>query len=156
MCSNLPQPGTFAYEVFKKLPNLPQGGLSKLIGNNGFNNIGNNFPNFQIPGSNSNFIPNIDPSKFINNVPSESIKGNDSNLNDLIEKKDEDVVIKKVFKSNYNDLVKKHQKDGGKWTDPDFPPDQSSIGNVEDLPVRATWKRIPEVIKNPEFIHGKI
>ena len=69
---------------------------------------------------------------------------------------EDDVVIKKVLKSNYNDLITKHQKDGGKWTDPDFPPEQSSIGNVDDLPVRATWKRIPEVVKNPEFVSGKI
>lgn len=27
---------------------------------------------------------------------------------------------------------------------------------MDDLPVRATWKRIPEVIKNPEFVSGKI
>ena len=44
---------------------------------------------------------------------------------------EDDVVIKKVLKSNYNDLITKHQKDGGKWTDPDFPPSETSIGNVQ-------------------------
>ena len=52
--------------------------------------------------------------------------------------------------------MKEHQEKGGKWTDPDFPPEQESIGNVEDIPVRATWKRIPEVIPNPQFVSGKI
>ena len=76
-------------------------------------------------------------------------------MKELIDEKD-DGIIKKVFKSNYNDLIKKHKDSSkdGKWTDPDFPPEQSSIGD-EDMP-RASWKRIPSVIKNPEFISGKI
>ena len=83
------------------------------------------------------------------------MKGSDSNLKELVDKK-ADGVIKKVLKSNYNDLVKKYQKDGGKWTDPDFPPEESSIGSVDERIVRATWRRIPEIIKNPEFVSGKI
>ena len=39
MCSDLPQPGTFAYEAFNKLPQIPKGGISQLIGQSGFNNI---------------------------------------------------------------------------------------------------------------------
>ena len=76
-------------------------------------------------------------------------------MKELIDEKD-DGIIKKVFKSNYNDLIKKHKDSSkdGKWTDPDFPPEQSSIGD-EDMP-RASWKRIPSVVKNPEFVSGKI
>ena len=78
-------------------------------------------------------------------------------MKELIEKK-EDGVIKKVYKSNYNEVLKKLKKNdkNEKWTDPDFPPEQSSIGELDDLPVRASWKRIPEVVKNPLFVEGKI
>lgn len=123
MCSDLPQPGTFAYEAFNKLPQLPKGGISQLIGQggqSGFNNLPSQFNNYGIGGSGQG-SRSVDINKFINNVPSESVKGNDSNLKEMIDGKN-DVVIKKVLKSNYNDLIKKHQKDGGKWTDPDFPP----------------------------------
>ena len=94
-CSSKPQPGTFAYEVFQKLPQIPKGGISSLIGNRGsvIPNMPNNFPN--------KFPQNFDPNAFINNVPANSVKGNDSNLKELIEEKS-DNVIKKVFKSNYS------------------------------------------------------
>lgn len=152
MCSSTPQPGTFAYEIFNKVPRLPTGGISELINRGG--NIQNPFNNFPSQGS-SKVPKTVDPNHFINNIPSESIKGSDSNLKELVDKK-ADGVIKKVLKSNYNDLVKKYQKDGGKWTDPDFPPEESSIGSVDERIVRATWRRIPEIIKNPEFVSGKI
>lgn len=153
MCSSTPQPGTFGYEVFKRIPQIPKGGISQLINKGGFGNIANQFNNFGIGGGSNQQM--VDPNKFINNIPSDSVKDSESNLKELINN-NQDGVIKKVLKSNYNDLIKTYQKDGGKWTDPDFPPEQSSIGNMDDLPVRATWKRIPEVVKNPEFVSGKI
>jgi hypothetical protein len=52
-----------------------------------------------------------------------------------------------VLKSDYVGLVPEHEETGQKFTDPEFPPDQTSIGDVEDLKMRATWKRIPDVIK---------
>lgn len=94
---------------------------------NNFGNIGNfanNFGNMinQGPGG-------FDFSAFINNMPKESVKGTDGNLKDLIQQ-NRTSVIKKILKSNYSELVKKYKQNGGKWTDPDFPPDQTSIGNV--------------------------
>lgn len=46
-------------------------------------------------------------------------------------------------------------KRNNKFTDPDFPPKQSSVGNVEDLTVNAEWKRISDIIRNSEFVSGK-
>lgn len=142
-----------AYEVFNKLPKVPLGGLSQFIANGGnlsqflnnFNSIGGVVKNI---GTVAQFIPGqkgpggFDISSFIQNLPKESIKGTDANLKDLIHSQ-QDGVIKKVKKSNYAKLVKEFQDKGGKWTDEDFPPQQSSIGKVEDLPVQAGWKRIP-------------
>lgn len=88
--------------------------------------------------------PSEEADALINNIPSESVKGNDSNLKELNEKKDG--IIKKIFKSNYNELIKKHKKDHekekkvSKWTDPDFPPEQSSIGDGSS---NVKWERIP-------------
>ena len=106
-------------------------------------------------GPGSKGIGGFDIGRFINNLPRKSIKGTDSNLKDLIISQP-DGVIKKVLKSNYAKLVKEHQEKNTRWTDPEFPPDESSIGKGEDLPVKATWKRIPDVIPNPEFVTGKI
>lgn len=108
-----------------------------------------------IPGQGSKGIGGFDLSRFLNNIPKQSIKGSDSNLKDLIVS-EQDGVIKKILKSNYAKLVKTHQEKNTKWTDPDFPPDETSIGKGEDLPVKATWKRIPDVIHNAEFVSGKI
>lgn len=160
--SNNAQPGTFAYEVFNKVPKLPLGGISQFLANGGnlqqfVSNFGNVQGLVQNIGTISKFVGGGGTqgksafdmfSQFMNNIPKESVKGTDSNLKDLIENQGNEGVIKKILKSNYNQLVEKYQKDGGKWTDPDFPPDQTSIGNIDDLPVKASWKRIPEVIRN--------
>ena len=68
MCSDLPKAGTFAYEAFKKLPQLPKGGIAQLIQQGGFNK---NLPSQYNFGKESmNQVPrNVDPNKFINNVP---------------------------------------------------------------------------------------
>lgn len=62
-----------------------------------------------LPGNIASNIPKnvggLDFSKFINNVPTESIKGSDSNLKDLITSQ-QGGVIKKILKSNYAKLVK--------------------------------------------------
>lgn len=163
--SSSPQAGTMAYEVFNQVPKLPLGGLSQFLTNGGnlqqflsnFGSVGGVIKNVgtisQVVGGMGGMgrmggiAGNIGQAAsllnlFLNNVPQESVKGSDSNLKDLVNKQDGGV-IKKVLKSNYAQLIEKHKKDGGKWTDPDFPPDQSSIGNIDDLPVKASWKRIP-------------
>ena len=65
-------------------------------------------------------------------------------------------MVKKVLKSNYSQLIEELEESGQKFTDPDFPPTQSSIGKMEDLNIRAMWKRIPDIIKHPEFVKGQI
>ena len=142
--SSTPQSGSMAYEVFNKLPKLPLGGLSQFISNGGnleqilsnFGGLGGITKNIGSIGGIGKMIPGgakgpggLDFSRFLNLIPKESIKGSDSNLKDLIVSQ-QDGVIKKILKSNYSKLVKDHQEKGGKWTDPDFPPEQSSIGKV--------------------------
>jgi calpain-15 len=81
---------------------------------------------------------------------------NESTFGDLLNNPDHsNAVVKKILKSNYSELIKEHNESGQKWTDPEFPPDQSSIGQVDDVG-KVTWKRIPDVIKNPQFVSGKI
>ena len=53
-------------------------------------------------------------------------------------------------------MIKEHKDSGEKWTDPDFPPNEKSIGLSSGSRSQVTWKRIPDVIRNPEFISGRI
>jgi hypothetical protein len=94
MCSDLPQPGQYAYEAFRKVPqitgiiqnvaNLIGGGNSGFVNNIGnIGNIANNFSNIvgikpQI--GNIGNIAGININDFINNIPLDSIKATDSNL----------------------------------------------------------------------------
>lgn len=48
-----------------------------------------------------------------------------------------------------NDLVNQMHKEGQKFTDATFPPQQSSLGNI---PGNITWKRIPELLRNQQPI----
>ena len=158
-CSSIPHGGDFAYEIFNKVPtvggifgnlsSLAQriaplqniisgvGGFSSLIGNQG-----------QQKGQ-------FDLSKFANNLPSQSLIAGESTFKDLVGNNGNGVV-KKILKSNYNELNKEHTETGQKFTDPDFPPDKSSLGVIEDLNIRATWKRITDIIKNAEFVSEHI
>lgn len=142
-CSNIPGPGTYALETFRKVPvvggifgnlsslanlgNLANmaGGLGGLggLGNlggiaqglGGLGSIGGMFGQNQggLAGNIGNMMNNsgsggqggFDFSKFVNNVPMDSIKANDSNFSDLIQDKP-GVVVKKVLKSNYAQLIK--------------------------------------------------
>lgn len=64
-------------------------------------------------------------------------------------------VIKKVLKSNYEELCSKYQNSKTLYSDPEFKPCPDSIGktfcrkNVE-------WKRIPEIIPKAEFVSDTI
>ena len=42
-----------------------------------------------------------------------------------------EIIIKKILKSNYNELINKYKNKTEKWTDPNFPPSEASIGNVQ-------------------------
>jgi hypothetical protein len=46
----------------------------------------------------------FDPSKFINNIPSQSLIAGDYNFKDLVSNS-QNGVVKKVLKSNYNGLI---------------------------------------------------
>lgn len=90
------------------------------------------------------------------NLPTNSVVAGDYTFYDLANEHPREVYIRKIMKSSYEQLLRQYGESGRNFIDPDFPPDQSSVGNVEDLRVRATWKRIPDVVKDPVFIQGKI
>lgn len=57
----------------------------------------------------------------------------------------------KIRVSDYQELNKKYQG-SLMFTDPTFPPDMKSIGEIPDLPPGTHWKRIPEIVKDPQMI----
>jgi hypothetical protein len=66
-----------------------------------------------------------------------------------------DIFVRKMKKSNYTELIEEYNKQVCKWTDPDFPPNDHSFGNIQGIG-RVYWKRASEIISNPSFIGGKI
>lgn len=114
-CSNIPKSGDYAYEVFNKVPTIGGifGNLSSLIGKlpqgNGLIGAVGVLMGGQQGG--------LNPSKFINNTPSQSLMAGDSVFKDLVVGT-QNGVIKKVLKSNYAQLIKEHNESGQKFTDP--------------------------------------
>ena len=118
MCSNVPSSGDYAFETYTKVPivggaagNLPSS--PSILGPRGANT-------------------SLNPAQFSNNLPAMSLVAKDSIFDEVTEDNSRGVV-KKVLKSNYPELLKKHGKSGEKFTDPYFPPTQGSIGKMEDL-----------------------
>lgn len=68
--------------------------------------------------------------------------------------RDDTVRITKVKKSGFEEKIKKIQGNGEKFTDLEFPPNASSIGNLEG--VEAGWKRISELVRKPTLFDNKI
>lgn len=126
-CSNIPKSGDYAYEVFNKVPTVGGifGNLSTIIGkfqnsNSLIGAVGSLIGGQQI---------GPDPTKFANNTPLQSLIAGDSVFKDLAGVS-QNGVIKKVLKSNYAELIREHTETGQKFTDPDFPPEKSSLGNI--------------------------
>ncbi|TNN05155.1 Calpain [Schistosoma japonicum] len=46
-----------------------------------------------------------------------------------------------IASKQYETLVKNTKAEGILWEDPDFPANQDSIGNVQDIGVQLEWKR---------------
>jgi hypothetical protein len=95
MCSDLPQSGQYAYEAFRKVPqitgiiqnvsNLIGGGNKGLINNiSNIANIANNFSNIVGVKPQIGNIGGINLNDFINNLPLDSIKATDSNLQEIV------------------------------------------------------------------------
>lgn len=62
--------------------------------------------------------------------------------------------MKKVEKSQYKDLVEAYKGKPEKWTDPEFPPSDRSLG---DCQVKASkWERIQNIVPKPSLFEGKI
>lgn len=56
---------------------------------------------------------------------------------------------RQIRKSKYGDLLEQYKGKVESWTDPDFPPTSKSWGISTD---KVTWKRVKDVIKDPEFV----
>lgn len=139
-CSNIPGPGTYALETFRKVPvvggmfgNLSSlanlGNLANMAGGlgglGGLGNIGQMAQGLGALGQFSNMFGGsqggqggigglinngasqggFDFSKFVNNTPMDSIIANESNFADIVQDKP-NVVVKKILKSNYTQLIK--------------------------------------------------
>jgi hypothetical protein len=92
----------------------------------------------------------------VNNLPQSSVVAGDYTFWDLANDHPREVYIRKIRKSDYLALLRKHEDSGMNFIDGEFPPEEASIGKVEDLRVRATWKRIPDVIRDPLFIENRV
>lgn len=96
--------------MLSQLSGVGQGGLINNIGTitNVINTAGNIF------GINNNSNINIGSilgviNQFLNNVPQDSVKANESNLDKIIAQ-NQDAVIKQILKSNYVQLINKHNQ----------------------------------------------
>ena len=64
--------------------------------------------------------------------------------------------IIRVEKSQYAELAAKYKGTEKQWTDPEFPPEDRSIGVIENVNT-PRWKRISEILpKNPVLFDGKV
>lgn len=61
----------------------------------------------------------------------------------------------RVEKSEYEELIKKYTGDK-KWTDSSFPPGPKSLGHIENVPADCEWKRISEILSQPQLFDGKV
>jgi hypothetical protein len=108
-CSNVPKGGDYAFEVFNKVPTVGGifGNLSNLTRQIGplQNLIGGVGGISSLIGNQAQQKGQIDLNKFINNIPSQSLISSDSTFKDLNNNQSKGV-IKKILKSNYNDLIK--------------------------------------------------
>jgi calpain len=59
-----------------------------------------------------------------------------------------------VADKQYTNLVKRLKRDGKLWEDPDFPADDTSIGELPDVKGKVEWKRAKEIHPNAQFFVG--
>ncbi|KAF8566662.1 hypothetical protein P879_04474 [Paragonimus westermani] len=57
-----------------------------------------------------------------------------------------------IADEKYSLLQAKLLKDKALWSDPDFPADDSALGNLPDLAGKVVWKRIKDINKKAEFV----
>jgi hypothetical protein len=59
-------------------------------------------------------------------------------------------VIKKIEKSNYQQIIEQFKGKPEKWTDPDFLPSDKSLGQCEGIQT-CKWERIQKIIPKPSL-----
>lgn len=64
-------------------------------------------------------------------------------------------VVKKVVKSNYEQLVEKYKRNYEKFYDADFRPCPESIGKTFARK-NCEWKRVTDIIPKAEFVSDDI
>lgn len=105
-CSNIPKGGDYAYETFSKVPTVGGifGNLSQKI--RPISGLVNHIAGLtSLAGSHQK--GSLDLGKFLNNVPAQSLIAGESTFKDLADN-NSNGIIKKVLKSNYNELIKEH------------------------------------------------
>jgi hypothetical protein len=71
----------------------------------------------------------------------------------------DDTFVRKVKKSNYNEIMKSMENTNDLFTDPDFPPNEQSLGDLRAHGTnssRIVWKRIRDIMPNAVFIKDVI
>lgn len=63
--------------------------------------------------------------------------------------------VLRVKRSEYDELIKKYNANN-KWTDPTFPPGPKSLGMINNVPPDCQWKRISEIVHQPQLFVGRI
>ena len=61
----------------------------------------------------------------------------------------------RVERSEYDDLMKKYQKDKV-WTDESFPANERSLGTIPNVPSDCKWERLSKIIPHAQLYVDKI
>ncbi len=63
--------------------------------------------------------------------------------------------ILKIERSEYDELFKDYKGTQKKWVDPNFPPDESSLGQIPNVN-SSQWKRLSDLLNLPALFDGKV
>jgi hypothetical protein len=86
-------------------------------------------------------------------MPLETGRAVDKYLEKLYQRPE--ILVRKIKKSNYTQLIEDYSRQVCKWTDPEFPPNDSSVGVIQGVE-RVYWKRVSEIVDNPSFIGARV
>ena len=82
-----------------------------------------------------------------------------SSSNSIFDMAGDKTFVRKVKKSDYGKISKELDGTDNLFTDNDFPPNSSSLGDLQPHginPSRVKWKRVRDFIRNPVLIKDKV
>jgi hypothetical protein len=157
----------YAYESFTKIPFL--GPINEYL-----RRIRPSAPGPSVPGPNSqqqtsiiaSILPNLVPAGQPHPPPPSA----PFSISNLVKKLPSDIksqldilnigsssYTRKIKKSNYDQLNSEYRGTDKLYSDPDFLPNQKSLGNLDaNLLSSLEWKRLKDIIPNPIFVNDKI